>query len=210
MAAAATREADQKAIGDDGIPDDVAAIIAGMDIPAVQADLVAIGGAHYVTVAQRVFGQVETALSLSIGIPDVVAQDILAAGGRHLGLVDLDKQTKEALFRVLEKAREDGLGIPQIQRLIRDRIPAGRYTSTTTRARLIARTETKNAQRTSTIRAYKESGVVQRVIIIDAVLGDTDEDCQFWNGREVTLAEAVELGNQEHPNGTRDFVPIIA
>lgn len=209
LAAAAFLELlEPKAFGDDPA-DDAAAVADAMLIAKVQSDFVEIGSRQYLQVARSTFRTIGTTFGLTIGLPDTVAQEILAAGGTRMGLVDLDKQTRQALLRTIEKARSEGLGPPVIARRIRDQIPAGRYTSTQTRAKLIARTETKNAQRNSTIRAYKQSGVVQRVVVIDNVTGHDDEDCVFWNGREVTLAQALELGAQEHPNGTRDFVPII-
>jgi HK97 family phage portal protein len=190
--------------------DDVDAIMLLVAMVSTQADFAAVGSAHWLRTAKSTFEGINIELGLSIGMPDTIANEILAAGGRHMGLVDLDKQTRLNLFKILEQAREEGLGVDVIARRIRDEIPAGRYKSAKIRARLIARTEAKHAQRTSTIEAYKASGVVEKVIVIDDRLGFGDEDCTFWANREVTLAEAVELGNQEHPNGTRDFVPIIA
>ena len=67
---------------------------------------------------------------------------------------------------------------------------------------MIARTETKNAQREAVLDAYQRSGVVQTVIVFDARLGDTDEDCQYWNGQEVSFEQARNLAAAEHPNGT--------
>ncbi len=204
----AEKAAREFAEGKDAL-DDAETIVIGMEIAALQLDLQRVGETHSLRIAQKVFERVGAELDLTIGMPDPVAQEIIAAGGRGMGLVDLDGQTRQALFRELEKAREEGLGIPEITRRIRDRVAAGRYTSPQMRARLIARTETKNAQRNSVLTAYRESGRVQRVVVVDNVTGHNDPDCSFWNGREVTLAHAAELGRQEHPNGTRDFVPVI-
>ncbi len=126
-----------------------------------------------------------------------------------MGLIDLDKQTRDRLFRELTEGRAAGEGIPQLVARIRDKIPAGRYQDAATRAKVIARTETKHAQRTSVLRACKESGVVTHMLVLDDRLGHGDEDCAFWNGWVLTLEDAQELGNQEHPNGTRDFAPVI-
>jgi hypothetical protein len=210
MASASYRKlVEPKEFGDDPATD-ASAVADDMAIAAVQSSFVAAGANQYRLVAQRVFQTVNATFNLSIGMPDILAQEILAAGGTRMGLVDLDKQTRQALLKVIEQARAEGLDIPAIARRIRSKIPAGRYTSTQIRAKVIARTETKNAQRESTVRAYKQSGKVERVIIIDDILGHGDADCTFWNRREVTLAQARELSAQEHPNGTRDFVPIIA
>jgi HK97 family phage portal protein len=206
MVAGAAREA----LGAKDDHDDIDAIMGGVAIVAAQADLVETGARNTLIIAKSTFKGIGTEMNLSIGMPDTIANEILAAGGKHIGLVDLDKQTRAGLFKILEQAREEGLGVDPIVRRIRDEIPKGRYMSSKIRARVIARTETKHAQRTSTIEAYKASGVVQEVIVIDDRLGFGDDECSFWNGRKITLPEAVELGEQEHPNGTRDFVPIIA
>ena len=167
------------------------------------------GGRHYLRVAQETFAGVEAILELQIGMPDPVAREIVATGGTRMGLIDLRKQTRERLFRELTEGRAAGEGIPQLVARIRDKIPAGRYQDAATRAKVIARTETKHAQRTSVLRAYKESQVVTRVLVLDDRLGHGDADCTFWNGREVPLDQARELAAQEHPNGTRDFAPVI-
>ncbi len=142
-------------------------------------------------------------------MPDPVAREIVAEGGTRMGLIDLRKQTRDRMFRELAEGRAAGEGIPQLVRRIRDKIPAGRYRDAATRAKVIARTETRHAQQVSVLRAYKESGVVTRVLVFDDRLGHGDEDCTFWNGREVALEQAEELDSQEHPNGTRAFAPVI-
>ena len=167
------------------------------------------GGRHYLRVAQETFAGVEAILELQIGMPDPVAREIVATGGTRMGLIDLRKQTRERLFQELTEGRAAGEGIPQLVARIRDKIPAGRYQDAATRAKVIARTETKHAQRTSVLRACKESGVVTHMLVLDDRLGHGDEDCAFWNGWVLTLEDAQELGNQEHPNGTRDFAPVI-
>ena len=184
-------------------------ILDEMALEIAQRALQQKGGRHYLRVAQETFNGVSVILELEIGMPDPVAREIVATGGTRMGLIDLRKQTRERLFRELTEGRAAGEGIPQLVARIRDKIPAGRYQDAATRAKVIARTETKHAQRTSVLRAYKESQVVTRVLVLDDRLGHGDADCTFWNGRVVTLEDAQELGNQEHPNGTRDFAPVI-
>ena len=184
-------------------------ILDEMALEIAQRTLQEKGGRHYLRVAQETFTGVSTILGLEIGLPDPVAREIVATGGTRMGLIDLRKQTRERLFRELTEGRAAGEGIPQLVARIRDKIPAGRYQDAATRAKVIARTETKHAQRTSVLRAYKESQVVTRVLVLDDRLGHGDADCTFWNGREVPLDQARELAAQEHPNGTRDFAPVI-
>ena len=184
-------------------------ILDEMALEIAQRTLQEKGGRHYLRVAQETFIGVSTILGLEIGLPDPVAREIVATGGTRMGLIDLRKQTRERLFRELTEGRAAGEGIPQLVARIRDKIPAGRYQDAATRAKVIARTETKHAQRTSVIRACKESGVVTHMLVLDDRLGHGDADCAFWNGWVVTLEDAQELGNQEHPSGTRDFAPVI-
>lgn len=72
------------------------------------------------------------------------------------------------------------------------------------RANMIARTETMAAYNGAAIVAYKESGVVSMVELLD---GDDDEECAARNGQIVTLAEAE--GIEDHPNGTLAYVPVV-
>ncbi len=184
-------------------------ILDEMALEIAQRTLQEKGGRHYLRVAQETFIGVSAVLGLEIGMPDPVAREIVATGGTRMGLIDLRKQTRERLFRELTEGRAAGEGIPQLVARIRDKIPAGRYQDAATRAKVIARTETKHAQRTSVLRAYKESQVVTRVLVLDDRLGHGDADCAFWNGREVPLDQAAELAAQEHPQGSRDFAPVI-
>lgn len=168
------------------------------------------GGTHYLNVGTQTFGDLSSVLGVTFVMTDLVAERIIAAGGRHMGLVDLTKQTRDRMFRELTAGRELGEGVDTLIRRIRDNIPAGPWRDTQTRARVIARTETKHAQRTSVLEGAKESGVVAEMLVVDARLGETDEDCEFWNGQVVGIAQAEQLASEEHPNGTRDFVPVIA
>jgi HK97 family phage portal protein len=160
---------------------------------------------HYLRVGEAVARQGET-IGLGTDLPDPVARAITATGGRRAGLIDLDRQTHARLFQVLTDTRAEGLGADQTMRRIRDEIPAGPWSSTEVRGRVIARTETMYARNVSALERAKGADV-QRVLIFDAVLGDTDETCMALDGREVSMAEAEELMDLEHPNGTRSFVP---
>jgi hypothetical protein len=47
-------------------------------------------------------------------------------------------------------------------------------------------------------------------MIIDGRLGPTDDDCEAINGETVyDFADAQRLLADEHPNGTRDLVPVF-
>jgi len=73
------------------------------------------------------------------------------------------------------------------------------------RAETIARTEMRVAQNGATLDAYQSDGI-ERVEMID---GDGDPACSARNGEVVTLSEALQHMDEEHPNGTLDFAPIV-
>ena len=118
----------------------------------------------------------------------------------------LKNQTRKKLFDILTEGREAGEGRDALVKRIGNEIPSGPWRDVKTRARVIARTETKFAQNTSMLEYTKATGV-QQAMVFDARLGDTDETCQALNGRIVSLSEAEALVGEEHPNGTRSFTP---
>ncbi len=160
---------------------------------------------HYLDVAQKVAEELG-ALGLSTNLADPIGRAVVATGGRRAGLVDLVKQTKDRLFRILTQARTEGAGVDQIVKQIEEQIPAGPWRDTQTRARVIARTETKFAQNVSVVEHGKDAGA-QQFMIFDARIGDTDEICESLDGVVVTSDEALQLVSDEHPNGTRSFAP---
>ena len=140
-----------------------------------------------------------------------VSELVIEEGGRRLGLIDLDKGVRDRVFRILQQARHEQQGIPEITRRLATEIPSGRFRSPRVRARVIARSEIKHAQRVSSMRLYDTIPEVQLVRVFDAVLGDTDPDCEARNGREVDLAtaDAMITSPVTHPNCTLDFAPIV-
>jgi HK97 family phage portal protein len=149
------------------------------------------------------------ALGISVGLPDSAAVEVLAQGGSRAGLLDLSKTGREKALKIIEDAREQGLGVPETARLLRDSVPAGRFADVATRAELIARTETRFAQNMSALKTYQAIEGVDQVVIIDGRLGPTDADCEAINGETVSFEQAAQLLADEHPNGTRDLVPVF-
>ena len=164
---------------------------------------------HYRKVAGVTAETLNTTLGLTTSFTDSNIQRILAAGGKRLGLIDFKKQARNRLFRELEEGRVLGETIPEIVERIKGAVPAGRWTDSATRAEMIARTEVSYAQRISSLEMLKEHTRVSTVMIMDARLGPTDAECEALNGKIVTLEEAEALMDDEHPNGTRDFVPVL-
>jgi HK97 family phage portal protein len=74
------------------------------------------------------------------------------------------------------------------------------------RATMIARTETMTAYNGASVVAYKDSGVVEQMELLD---GTDDEECAARNGLIVSLDEVQDYLDDEHPNGTLVAIPFI-
>jgi HK97 family phage portal protein len=165
---------------------------------------------HHTRVFESTVGTVNEMLGLSVDLPDWVARDLLARGGKRIGLYDIEKQTHEAIFRSLVDGRVLGESVEDLARRIRTQVPAGPWPNAGSgyRAKLIARTETKWAQNVSAMAAYKEAGA-DRLMAFDAQGADSDPECEARDGQIFSHAEAeAELAN-EHPNGTLSFAPVF-
>lgn len=166
-------------------------------------------GRHFLLVARRTVNDINTIFGLGVNLSAPAEARIVASGGIRKGLVDFDRQTHDAAFNALRQAREAGEGAMEAARRIRDLVPAGPWTSSEVRSVVIGRTETKYAQSVSSLEAYASSEDVTGILVIDAQLGPTDEECESLNGQIVSLEEARRLAETEHPNGTRSFAPVI-
>ncbi len=163
---------------------------------------------HYLAVARATFAKIEAELGVGVMLDDFAQQAIYQVAGRRLGLLDVQGEAKDSLFEAIAEAREAGLGAGQMATLIRDQIAAGPWTTSQVRAQVIARTETAYAQNYSSLQAYREAGY-SKILIFDAQLGPTDAECEALDQTEVSLEEAMRLMEAEHPNGTRNFAPVI-
>lgn len=202
--------------GDDPI---VAAIISSMGIadwhravlsPAIRQ--------HYERVVAAVWDLMETSFVLGLGtdLPDMVARRVVAAGGRRLGLVDIEDGTRRALYAALEAARSEGLGPVDAAKRIRQYVPAGRFhgmeatspgAGVRYRSVLIARTETLHAQRVSVAESGRAAGF-EGYMAFDNRTGFDDEDCTARDGTIYTYDEMLAEIEAEHPNGTLSFSPV--
>ena len=165
------------------------------------------------TVMERAVGTVNSSLGVSVNLPDPVQRQIIADGGKRVGLIDVEQQNKDALFRALSKARSEGMGVDAAAELLVDHLKAGPYSNAGVeyRAHMVARTEAKHAQRVSSLKTYDEAG--WQVMALDAQLGDdvSDPDCIARNGKTFTVEEAEEETDSAatHPNCTLSWLPHI-
>jgi len=164
--------------------------------------------AHYKLSAETVFGTVNEALNLEAFLDDPVAERIMQTGGKRVGLLDLTEKTRASMFRALSQGRAAGESTRELARRVQSQVSAGPWSSVQQRAMVIARTETKFATVTSSLEAYESSPVVRGIQLLDAQLGPTDEICEARNGRIVSIQEAQDAIEQEHPNGTLAVLPL--
>ncbi|ADZ70108.1 Phage portal protein [Polymorphum gilvum SL003B-26A1] len=188
----------------------VAQILDQLGIEAHRTTFAKIYEAQYLETARKVSEAAELA-GISGSLPDPVARAVAGAGGRRSGLVDLSAQTRKALFDAIAEGRAEGEGAPQLAARIADYVEGGPYKEVSTRARIIARTETKYAQNISTIERARAANVEQ-FIVFDGRLGPdrSDPDHIARNGSIVSAAEASQMAADEHPNGTLSFAPYFA
>lgn len=169
----------------------------------------------YIATAELVFAAVSERVGAEIGfsLADDVGRSIIATGGKRMGLLDLDGDTRSALFRALYETRVEGLGADDTARRITQYVPAGRFAGqgaeagSLYRSKMIARTETRYAQGISATRAGQAAGF-DRFVVFDARIGDTDDECEALDGQIVDADEAEQLMSDEHPNGTRSISPL--
>lgn len=185
-----------------------ASIASQLDLPSwKERELTTLLETHYLRVADQTVDTLNTVLNLGVNLPDPVEKQIVADGGMRAGLIDIDDQTKDAIFRALTDARENGEGPIEAARRIRQYVPAGRFVNAGPkyRAQMIARSETKSAQNQSSLAAYRESGTVTKVMAFD---GEGDPICAERDGVTFTL-DAASDEQLAHPNCTLSWAPVV-
>lgn len=182
-------------------------ILEALDTNARQAAMRQLYEAHYLEVAKEVAKAGEL-VGITTGLPDPVGRAVAQAGGRRAGLVDLEKQSRRALFDAIAEGRAEGEGVPQLAARIAEHVEAGPWTTVEQRSLTIARTETKFAQNVSTIEMAKNAGA-DRLTVFDGRFGlpRSDPDHIARDGIIVTADEAAAMAADEHPNGTLSFAP---
>ena len=186
-------------------------IIQGMALSQWSQDaLIPAFNGHYLRTTEMTVGSINAVLNLGVNLPDPVAREIVAAGGRRAGLLDITGDTRRAIFRSLADGRAAGEGPAALGRRIRSQVPAGRFTNAGPkyRAQLISRTETKFAQNQSSIATYRQSDVVTGLLAFDNQTGYDDAECIARNGRVFTFEQAEAEMASEHPNATLSWGPV--
>lgn len=119
---------------------------------------------------------------------------------------------RDKLVSLLEEGIEQGLGIPQMERSIREHFTDYRKNQT----EKIARTETIRASNQGALDAFIESGVVEGKQWLTAEDGRVDEECAALDGKIVSLTSkffSTDYGSGEtppiHPNCRCVLIPVI-
>ena len=131
------------------------------------------------------------------------------AAAERVRLLNLDVEARSAVLDILDRATREGLSEDIVVGLIKDKVPAGRWSSVEIRAQIIARSESRYLSNMASSTFAQQNGIGQ-VLILDALLGPTDELCTTVNGWIVTPIEARALAASEHPQGTRMVIALPA
>ena len=164
----------------------------------------------YLASTRNVLRAMGRAYGVEIALSDPGEVEILRRATVRAGLVDLNEQSREALFQALADGREAGLANEGLARSIRQYVSGGPWRDAATRARVIARTEGAYATNIATIQAAQEMPGTELMMLHDNRTGYGDADCTARDGIVVTIAQAEAEAGNEHPNGTLNMTPIPA
>ncbi|MCU0946803.1 MAG: phage portal protein [Porphyrobacter sp.] len=182
-------------------------IIDLLNLEAWEQQLSSIYQGQYLRIAREVASAVEES-GFGTSIPDPVMRQIIATGGTRAGLVDVPGQTRAALFEALAEGRAEGEGAQALANRIANMIEGGPWGNADTRARVIARTETKHAQNISTIEAGRANGVSE-FVVFDGRFGEPRSELSHIarDGMIVSAEDAWTMAANMRPNCTLSFAP---
>lgn len=185
----------------------VAQILAMLRLDAWRGDLERLYGAHYEAVANAVSDVAETS-GLGARLDDPVSRAIIAAGGKRVGLIDIDAQTREAIFDALAEGQAANESTDELAARIAGQVEGGRWRTAETRARVIAITETAYADNMATIAQARAAGA-DGMMVFDGRYGPGRSIPSHIarNGTIVGFEEAESMTEAEHPRGTLNFAP---
>nr|KPM20440.1 hypothetical protein VO57_16035 [Citromicrobium sp. JL2201] len=164
---------------------------------------------QYVQIARDVAEAIEQS-GYGTMLPDARMLEVIDAGGTRAGLIDLDEQTRAALFKALTEGRAEGEGVNALANRIANMIEGGPFKDAATRAKVIARIETKHAQNISTLENGRSNGF-SRFIVYDGRLGpDRSEPAHIArSGSIVSYEDAMTMTINMRPNCTLSFAPHV-
>lgn len=164
----------------------------------------------YPKVLQRAFADAEMALDIDLAF-DVENKEVQAVLGELADLVTrITETTRDSIRSLIGRAASEGWSVDRLAKEIRE---SGATTSRS-RARMIARTETATAYSMGSLLAYAQSGVVDKVEWLATLDKTTCEDCKGLNGEQRPLVDAVFSDGTahppRHPNCRCALAPIVA
>ncbi|MEL6485872.1 MAG: phage portal protein, partial [Pseudomonadota bacterium] len=182
-------------------------IIELLNTEAWEMDLSSKHQAHYLQVARQAAEAIEQS-GFGTDIPDPVMRQIIADGGTRAGLIDIDDQTRRALFQALAEGRAEGEGAQALANRIANKVEGGPRLNAKERALMIARTETKHAQNISTVAAARANGVRQ-MVVFDGRFGEPRSELSHIarDGKIVSIDQAQTMAENMRPNCTLSFAP---
>jgi hypothetical protein len=172
---------------------------------------------HYSRVAERTVTTLKDMLgaegrSTDVALTAAARAQILRDGGLRVGMLDIEEQFTDSIYKALAEAREAKEGWKEAADRIRRYVPAGKFhkAGSAYRSQLIARTETANAQRRTSLAAYEAHPEVTSVELLDGLLADSDLHCKERSGKKVSFEEAREISESTHPNCTLQLLPVFS
>lgn len=209
IAADVLRARGEKALETKAEPDDelIKQIIDLLNLEAWEQGLSSRYQAQYLAIARKTAAALQEA-GFGTGLPDPVMRQIIATGGTRAGLVDIGAQTRQAIFDALAEGRAQGEGVQALANRIANQVEGGHWGNAETRARVIARTETKHAQNISTLEAGRAAGVTEYVIF-DGRFGEPRSELSHIarDGKIVSAEDARIMAENMRPNCTLSFAP---
>lgn len=178
----------------DGLPDDAADLL-----PADTSERITEALAPGWDAAVTAGADAAKGLLGAFDLPMAEVQRVLdQLATRVTGITDT---TREDIRRVVGDALQNGASIPDLQVALK-----GLFEETYKgRSESIARTESGNAYNAGSVLAYRESGLVSQVLVLD---GNQDEACAAVAGSHQTLEWAAS-NLLAHPRCTRAMAPVV-
>lgn len=113
------------------------------------------------------------------------------------------KQINESTRDMLRETIQSSVNNEEPWQVLKQKLMDGHYAFSERRCETIARTESGMAYNIGAVDCWKESELVDSVLVID---GDYDPECEAVNGQTWTFDEAI-FNPLEHPNCVREFFP---